>query len=201
MRTKRYKEMLVIGSVFGVGAVLIGQAYALNDYWNPPYLFGKTLPFEDFLYGFFFGGIVANIPDFFHRPVSYVSRKPSFAHALLGLSLTIVAFTVLVDVLKINSIVAHIVPPALVGVIIALRYKSLFSHMVIASLISMMVTFIVFQVLLLLDPLVIERIWMMENLNGLLIIGIPVEEYIFAGALGFGTPYFYEVVKGTLPQY
>ncbi len=201
IKTKQYKEMLIIGSIFGFGAIIIGQVYALNDYWHPPYLFGRELPFEDFLYGFFFGGTLASVSDVFGKPIGYSIHKPNPWHALFGLLVTVAAFTVLVDLLKVNSIVAHILPPVFVGLVIFARHKNLSVHMFFSSFVSVFITFFVFQVLLMIDPNVIEKIWMLENLSGLLLAGIPVEEYIFAAALGFGTPYFYEVVKGVLPRY
>lgn len=201
LRTRQWKEMAIVGVVFGVGAVLIGQFYALHDYWHPTYLLGSSFPLEDFLYGFFFGGTLASVYDVLHRPVRFESEPLHVTYALYGLFVTAVSFVVVVDVLHWNSIIAHVVPPLLVGLLILFSHRYLLIPMLTCMLLSVVITFIVFQLLLLIDPFVIEKIWLLENLSGIMVLSIPVEEYIFAAALGFGTPFFYEAVRGRLPRY
>lgn len=73
--------------------------------------------------------------------------------------------------------------------------------MLAVSLTAVALTFVVFKLLLIIEPTAIQEIWMIENLSGVLIGGIPIEEYIFAAALGFGTPFFYEIVTGHIPEW
>lgn len=42
----------------------------------------------------------------------------------------------------------------------------------------------------------IERFWLIENLSGIFIFGIPIEELLFAFALGFGGSIYYEYITG-----
>ena len=201
LKSKKKKELIIMGIVFGLGAVAIGQLYALSDYWSPSYLLGQSLPLEDFLYGFFFGGFLVGIHDILHKPVFYEDRKPNYLLGLGILIFTAVLFYVSVNLLNINSIVAHIVPPVIVGILVVVQYPHLFKHMLINMLIGLIVTTGAFQILLLIDPSFIGDIWMIENLSGIFLFGTPIEEYFFAAALGFGSPFFYEVSKGHIPHW
>ena len=192
--------MFFMGFIFGVGAVLIGRFYALHDYWNPHYLFGNNFPVEDFLYGLFFGGIVSSVSDYFFRPTGYKTEKPHLVYAVIGLFITIGAFYLLVDVFNFNSIWAHILPPFLVGLVILFRYGYLWKYMFLSAFVSLVITFVLFQALLFIDPLAIQKIWILENLTGLMFWRIPFEEYVFAASLGFGASFFYEILTGKIPK-
>lgn len=194
--------MLTVGALFGVAAVFIGQFYALNDYWNPPYIFSAHLPLEDFLYGFFISGITAVFHKKIFKPSRYfkTSRK-LFMFGILPLLTTIFCFFFTVNILGLNSIIAHIIPPAVVGIVIVSLYPHLLTPIFTSSIFAVLLTFLLFQSLLFLYPNVIANFWMLENLSGILWFEIPVEEYVFAAVLGFSVPFFYEVITGCIPIY
>lgn len=72
--------------------------------------------------------------------------------------------------------------------------------MILSALVSVVITFFIIKILILIDPFVIEKIWMLENLSGIIIWGIPLEEYAFAASLGFGASFFYEILTGKIPK-
>ena len=68
-------EIFVGGVFFGFLGIAISKFYALIDYWHPTFVFGTGFPIEDFLYGFFYTGILATLHDLIHPPRRIVPTK------------------------------------------------------------------------------------------------------------------------------
>ncbi|MBD3365877.1 hypothetical protein GF360_00870 [candidate division WWE3 bacterium] len=191
------KDMITIGVLIGIGAVIIEHLYAKWDYWQPIFLFPQ-FPFEDFYYGFIFGGVSAELYEIFFKVQD--SKKPNHkTHKsifLVSAVITTLAFAVLIDLLQHNSIIAHILPPLLIGLIAALLRKDLFAFELANGVLTTLLTFAVFQILLILYPQLFENHWMLENLTGINFFRIPIEELAFAFSVGFGASCFYEMVFG-----
>lgn len=197
LRPRSRREMLYMGTLFGVAAVVIAQIYALADYWNPPYIFGPVFNIEDFLYGFFYGGIAAELLEAVTgREDSDQKMKKRSWLVVLMFFVTLVSFVLLVDQLRLNSIFAHIISPIVAGTCIVLTRRDLAGAALQSGLILVVFTSVWYLVILSMYPHAIEQSWMLENLSGILLIGIPIEEYIFAFSLGFGGSVFYEAVTG-----
>ncbi len=191
------KEMVVCGFLFGVAAVIIGYAYALHDYWNPSYIFDNFLHIEDFIYGFLFGCIASEIFEIV-LPYKSVKKKQRSRKKILIIFATItgLCFFIFVDLLNYNSIIAHIVPPLIVGIFCVVYRKDFITPTLLSGIILLIITFIWQSIILLIYPSAISEVWMVENLSGFFINGIPIEELIFAFSLGFGASCFYELVMG-----
>lgn len=183
-----------MGIIMGIGGILIDQFYAKWDYWNPVFIL-PNIPFEDFYYGFVLGGISAEFYEII-LPIKEIqeSKKPKKGWLILSAILTVAAFFITVNVLSINSIIAHILPPLMIGILIAFPNKNLLIFECINGISVSILTFLMFQALLLINPNLFENYWIMENLNGLYVLNIPIEELVFAFALGFGTALFYETI-------
>ena len=181
-------------SFFGVAAYMI-EFYALVDYWNPNYLI-KGIYLEDFLYGFFFGGLASIMLNFLF---GYKSYKHGHHHYMIGFSfivITYITFHVVVHILKLNSIVAHIIPPMIVGIISICKFKNYLLESILSGIALLMFTFCMFKILLIFNHSLFIQYWNLIDLSNIFIFSIPLEEYLFAFALGFGAPTFYELVMG-----
>lgn len=196
-RRRSRQEMVYMGLLFGLAAAVIARVYALSDYWNPPYLFGSAFNVEDFLYGFFYGGIATELYEAIisREDSDRKSAKHYWLLALLFL-VTLLSFIVLVDIFHFNSILAHIVPPIVAGVCTAMLRQDLIGKAVLSGFALVIFTTAWYSVLLWIFPHAIEQSWRLENLSGVLLLDIPLEEYIFAFSLGFGGSFFYEAVTG-----
>ncbi len=104
--------MIIVGIIIGIGATIIEHTYALADYWRPIYLF-PHFPFEDFYYGFVFGGISTAFSEFlFNKRDSKKRTYPAYQKLIILFTLlTTLCFLYFVHFLQLNSIVAHITPP------------------------------------------------------------------------------------------
>jgi len=191
------KEMIVCGILFGIAAIIIGYFYAIKDYWSPPYVFDNLLHIEDFIYGFLFGGIAAEIFEII-LPFKSIKKdkKPRKDLIIIFILVSIFSFLLFVNILNYNSIIAHIVPPLLVGIFCVIYRKDFILPTVLSGIFLLVITFIWQSIILLIYPSCILSIWMLENLSGILISGIPIEELIFAFSLGFGASCFYELIMG-----
>ncbi|MEA2020533.1 MAG: lycopene cyclase domain-containing protein [Patescibacteria group bacterium] len=197
IRKEHRKEILIMGLIFGVAAVVIEHAYAKWDYWHPVYIFPKV-PFEDFLYGVVYGGISSELYEIFWKVKdSEFPRHETYKEFfLLGILLVAGTFWLLVDTLALNSITAHIVPPIIVGIIVGSLRKELVKFQLFNGVVIALLTFGVFKLLFLIYPGMIEKYWMLENLSGVFVLQVPVEELLFAFAVGFGASCFYELAFG-----
>ena len=66
----------------------------------------------------------------------------------------------------------------------------------LSGIFLLIITFIWQSIVLLIYPNAIIDIWVLENLSGIFVNGIPIEELIFAFSLGFGASCFYELIMG-----
>ena len=188
-------EMLLAGVMFGAAAVLLDIQYALYDYWHPAFLV-ESIPVEDFFYGFFLGGICVQIYFLFFNVKEKLVNKPHPFFVIASLFISILSFILLTGILKLNSIVAHIVPPFAIGSYISFKDHRDVKVQIWSGFFAIMVSFIAFQIMLLFNPSFVRNIWYLNNLTGILFLGIPLEEYLFAFSLGFGVSHFYEYVTG-----
>ncbi len=187
------REMLSIGTLFGILAVMIGKRYSLLDYWHPNYI---LFPLEDFLYAFLFSGIITEWYKFFF---SFSKNKPGQKHyifAWMSLFITVISFILITDILGFNSFFSYIMAPILIGIFIAIKKPQIFKIQVLSALFATILTFIIFQILLLVNPDFVMTTWKIEKLSGILFLSIPIEEYIFAFSLGFGLSLFYKFISG-----
>ena len=188
---KQRIDMIIMGACFGVLAVIIAKFYALSDYWTPDYLFPGIL-LEDFLYGLFFGGFLSGTANMIHNRLED-RREIKIDRILLVVSLpiTILSFYILVEVLGLNSIYAHILPPFIIGSIIVFKYPSLLIPSLLNSLLAVLVTLCAFKFLLAVNPNFFTDFWLLDNISNLSILKIPLEELLFAASLGFGAAFYY----------
>jgi len=191
------KEMIICGTLFGFAAILIAHNYAIHDYWSPPYIFNNVFYLEDFIYGFLFGGIAAEIFEitFGFKETKQNKKKKTFLLPIF-LAITVLSFFLFVNLLGWNSIVAHIVPPLIIGLFCIFLRRDFLLPTILSGIIMLVITFLWQSLILAIYPNAIIDFWMIENLSGIFINGIPIEELIFAFALGFGASCFYELVMG-----
>ena len=190
-------EMLIIGLVFGAASVIIALLYSLDDYWHPPYIFGKWLPIEDLLYGFIFGGITSEFYEFVFRPKEVKERlvKRRFL-GFVFLAVMVIGMFLMVSVLKINSLTAMVIVALFIGIATVIIRKDLFIPALLSGILIVLLQFLWYWIILAICPSIFSDYWKMENLSGIMILKIPLEEVAFAFALGFGAAHVYEMITG-----
>ena len=192
------KELLKAGVIFGFLSIYIDFMYAWDDYWSPSYIFGKKFPFEDFLYGFVYGGIgMKSFCFFFKRKIK---KQPSFkVHKHVTKVLVVLILLIMyvfIDVLKINSIYIQISILLSVGLLVAYYRPDLIIPSLLNALIVTFLTFVWQRVIIYFFPLIIEENWKLENLSNIFLFSVPIEELLFAFALGLAASNYYKFKNG-----
>jgi len=197
-RRDLHKELLSISLLIGSLTFLFAPVM-LKDYWQPETVLSSRFSIEDFLFGFTTAGISAVIYEIFFG-IKFMNRKDRkhhwswFLFPLIGFNLLL--FFSQINIFKINSIYAHITSLLIIALFFITLRKDLFYDSVISGLLFGVVYFIVFSLFLFLFPQAIQEWWKLNNISGLLIRGIPIEELLWAFSWGSFCGPFYEFFSG-----
>jgi hypothetical protein len=182
----------------GIGGPLSELLYT-RDYWQPQNIFGWRIGIEDFLYGFLIGGIACSIYEVVFRKALSRNRDRThqWSHFILPIfAAMFILLNSLVFVFNINSIYASI----LIFISFALFALWLRHDLLIASLISGVfvgtVMFVGYLIFLHFYPQAIHRWWFLDNISGILVLGVPLEELVWAFSWGMAGGIMYEFFTG-----
>ena len=184
-------KMLISGSGFGLMAVVFDYMY--TNYWHPIYLI-DSFHFEDFLYGLFFGGMLTVIHNIYRK--KSIQGKMGF-NIKLGIIYWLILlsiFYVTVNILKLNYIYALCLVPLLVGIISYIKVKGNIMDVLATVVFALLVTIFFYNAIILIYPNVIDTHFFMNNLIGIKLFNIPIEEIIFPICLGVRATYTYEAI-------
>ncbi len=198
------REMLTAGLVFGIIAFL-SEPIFMFDYWHPEYIFplsygGIALgSIEDFLFGFLQGGIAAVIFEvvFGKRFIKKKNHEHSWKRMILPIyAAGILLFITPIIFLGWNSIHTSALSTLALLVPLVLYRRDLLPEAVISGILMVLFAFVGYHLLFIFYPEIITAWWKLENLSGLMISGIPVEEFLNAFIVGFFGGPFYEFFNG-----
>jgi len=192
------KEMIIISTLFGIGGVL-SQIVYLNDWWRPETITQTSIGIEDFLIGFFIGGLAAVIYEEVYKkriklkkktnkkPVSTVYIFPIFIIIFFGSFYT----------LKINSFYSTMMAFLISTGIIWIKRKDLIKNSIISGILTMVIGVAIYFILLTIYPESIERFWYLEKGGWYreLLFGLPLGEYLFYLSAGAFIGPLYEYWK------
>ena len=195
------KEMFwvsVFTALFGLTEPLF-----VPEYWNPPSLFNLALKIgfdiESLIFSFAIGGIGAVIYGMFFKIKYKKMSKPEIHNKrhmfhLLTLISPVIIFVVLFFLTNLNPI--YIASIAMfTGAISALFCRpDLKKNIFVSGLIFLIIYFIFFLLLNLSYPGLVQEIWNLPAVSGILILGIPIEELMFAFSFGMLWSSYYEHV-------
>lgn len=189
------KKILLMSILVGIAAV-IWEPYFLKDYWQP--LYATKFPIEDFLYGFFGGGIVTSFyEEFFGK--KFAKRKNRKHHwlwfvpslAILGLLSFHIPFW-----FGLNSIYAAFISYVTLFCIMIFYRKDLFSDALKSGLFMAFITLIIYIFTLIIFPNVFIVMWDLPKLSHIFLLKIPLEEYLWAFLMGLAGGPVYEFFAG-----
>ena len=200
-RPRSRREMLVVGISAGMATVIFSHFFALHNYWDPPYLFGRPYIFEDFLYGFIYLGIASELGEAILRRRDRTPTNIGTA-ALLKIILlpTLVALPIFYIISlfpDMNAILPYLLVPALFGFGVCVMRPDLIIVSLVNAIAVTVLTSAAFYIALLIESSSIDLYWKTENLSGILWLNIPIEEYLFAFTVAFGISNSYEYFTDT----
>ncbi|MEK7107512.1 MAG: lycopene cyclase domain-containing protein [Patescibacteria group bacterium] len=192
-------------SILSLGFILIkifapdipAQMTITPGYWNPNTLFdlaritgGYSL--EDALYMFFTGGIaVAIYETLFRKHIGHrqLRHRPHFALIIGGFAGIIVA------ALGVNLIYVLIAFGFAGAITTWLQRPDLIKHSILGGISYLLVYIFSFLLFLEVFPEYVTTYYSLQNISGILLLGIPLEELAFAFGFGLMWSPIYEYVK------
>ena len=192
------KEMIYASVFFGIIGLIVEAVYG-TDWWHPKTI-TNTLPGpESFLFGFLVGGISAIIYCIIFnkkvqiKKVSEKKENKRNLHFSIFLFLGLIVFLIGTYLIKLNTFYASIPAFLIPLLIIWTKRKDLILNSILSGFLLLIISFFAYIIPELITPGWIASSWYLENLSGILIFKIPIEDLIwfFLAGLAIGPLYEY----------
>ncbi len=186
--------MSVVGAIFAPAALIF-----LPDYWYPDHILGNFhLGIEDYLFAFAIAGIGGVIYEVTFGKTHTICecRKRSKKDLLIISSVAIAILLVLTLIFKLNSIYSNYAAfLAIFGFIIFFRKDLLWQSLISGFMVGFLM-FLFYQVWIAIYPGIIQHWWKLQNISGILVFGVPLEEIIWGFSWGIAGGSLYEFMRG-----
>jgi len=189
---EKIKEMIVVSlwtSLFG-----LTEPFFVPAYWSPPSLFNLAVrtgfDIESLIFAFGIGGIAAVLYEalFKTKHVSVSKREhglPRHKFHLWAIFSAPVIFILLWLTTNLNPIYSAIIAMFVGGLAVLYCRPDLKVKMFASTAIFLALYFFYFFTLVAAVPGYVERVWNLKAISGILVLGIPIEELLFAFVFGF----------------
>ncbi len=185
-------------SILGAPLGPLSQIYYLKDYWEPIFTLNNIgfIHIEDLMFAFLLVGITGVIYNFITGKKTIANKKTNIRKSIKNISIfvSIIALSLifLTNVLNINSIYSSSFAFVLTATLIWNLRKDLIRPSLIVGGIFAIFTFITYNILLIIFPDMIRDWWLLKNISGILINGVPLEEMIWFSGWGLVGSVLYE---------
>lgn len=193
LRKDLRKELLLVSFVAGfIGP--FAQLYYTLDYWNPITIMGTKIGVEDFLFAFFCSGVAGTCHSvFFNKRYKVLKtlKKGWFMH-LVTLLVVILGIGIWVFIeTGLNTIYVSYLIFGLGTLYIGFRRRDLLPNIFWSGLLTGLLVIPLWSFFILIFPNIFEMWWQLENLSGITINTIPIEEPLWAlfAGMTFGPAY------------
>ncbi len=185
------KEMIwasILTTPFGLTEPLF-----VPEYWNPPSLFNLAattgFDIESLIFCFAVGGIGAVLYEFVIK-VKHQKMNKKEMHCkrhrfhILALTSPLLVFLPLLLFTHLNPIYSASIA-LFVGSIAAMLCRSdLKNKIIIGGVLFLLLYFVFFLSFTLVYPHIVQQVWNLQAISGILILGIPLEELMYAFTFG-----------------
>ncbi|MEX2017188.1 MAG: lycopene cyclase domain-containing protein [Candidatus Pacearchaeota archaeon] len=173
------------------------------EYWNPPSLFNLAattgFDIESLIFTFAVGGIGSVIYESIFKSRQIKMNKQEMhskrhQYHLLALFSPVIVFILLFFLTKLNPIYSASIALFVGGIATILCRPDLKKEILYSGLIFLGIYFVFFLFFNLAYPFAVERFWNLSAISGILVLGVPLEELIFAMVYGLMWGSVYEHV-------
>lgn len=191
------KQMLAMSLFFSIVGLIAQYLWWTRDWWKPETVTGTVIGFEDFLLGFTNGGIAAVIyEEVFRKRIYHRDPCPHAKQTLFVILLTFVLMGFSFWIVKDTSFMATVIGLVVTGVILLILRRDLFVSSITNGFLMAIISLPVYYLSLLISPTFIQKTWLLPNLSGISLTGIPIEDIIFYFLVGFVAAPLYEYWQG-----
>ncbi|MBI4993723.1 hypothetical protein HZC33_02070 [Candidatus Wolfebacteria bacterium] len=201
LRKDLRREMLAMSII--CGALFPLALIHLADYWQPEHIidfFNLHLGIEDFLFAFVIGGIGGVLHEALfgqiHKFYPTYFQKRNLKEMILLAFFSIFIVLLLTYGFNINSIYSSYVSFLIIFAYIIFFRKDLFQQAILGGISVGILMLIFYQIWTKMYPGIIESWWKLENLSGIFILNVPLEEILWGFSWGLVGSVIYEFAKG-----
>lgn len=196
---KKYRAEIRWGSLISAPLALTNILF-VPQYWMPPSLFDLDqrirVGIEDVLWAAAVGGIASVIAEILLKGKLSAIRKGPRKRHYTPFVVVIVVFIALEFWRPGKTMYNTIVAFAIGALVIAFLRRDLVPSMLVGALSFTFLYFALFLCFLFLYPEFVQRYYNVPNLLGIYVLGVPVEELLFAATGGAIWSVAYEYVQG-----
>lgn len=197
LKRKDLRKKILTMSVLVAPLGPLSEFFYLRDYWHPELLFGARIGIEDILFAFFVGGISSVIYEEifgkrFTRRHLPGHRKTMFSLAIFGLFWMVLG----VVVFGYNSIYVSTLGFILIALVMLAFRHDLIKTALFSGFLMGCLMFVFYLSFLSIFPEAVKQWWLIKNISGILVLGIPLEELMWGFGWGMIAGPAYEFIHG-----
>ena len=195
---KDLRKEMIFGSLLAMPFGL-SESLWVPEYWNPPSLFNLISNYgvgiESFLFCFICGGTAAVIYEIiFKKKIVKIRLQHKY---LFGPYISVVLIFLFSEFFFPESTIYNAIVALLIGaIIIAIKRKDLIGQIIFGGIFFAIVYFFLFFIFTKIYPDYVNYVYNLENMIGVIILGVPLEEILVSFSAGAIWSCFYEYIKG-----
>ncbi len=185
---KNKRKALIIISLSTMVLGYFVEQMHFTDWWQPNFVFNTPITFEDMMFGFGFGGVVYAFNNIFSR---HLSITPNFAFSLVIkiflVSISLVSLFGLFYILHVHSFLSSVFTLCIPIVIVAVYDRRLLLPSILVGVAVTIIATLGYLLVLYMNPHFVGETYLLSQLTGILVLGVPIEEFVwffFAGTGG-----------------
>ena len=195
---KDLRKEIIFGSILALPFGFVERLW-VPEYWDPPSLFNLISEYgvglESFFFCFICGGTAAVIYEIISRKKTVKTRLKH--RYLFGPYISVAIIFILLEFLFADKTIYNAIISLLIGaIIIAIKRKDLIGQIIFGGIFFAIVYFLLFLIFNRLFPDYTSTTYALENLWGIIVLGVPLEEIIISFGAGAAWSSFYEYIKG-----
>ena len=196
---KSYRRQIVWGTVVTAPLALTSFLF-VPQYWTPPSLFNLDahirVGIEDFLWAGAVGGIASVVGELFLKERLATHRKQRHKKHIVPFVVMLAVFVICWAWHPQKNIYNTATAFAVCAVMVAFLRSDLIPTMLVGAAVFTILYFLLFVYFLALYPDFIERYYNLPNISGIRLLGVPIEELMFAASGGAVWSVAYEYFQG-----
>lgn len=198
LRKDTRRQMLIMSLTVGVLSLATTHYWWTVDWWQSPTITGTKVGIEDFVAGFFSGGIMSVAYEVLFSKQQYKNKTRKINSPDVVKLLLFMAFTTsfLFWGIRLTSFWASTIALIATASIMFYYRKDLLKNGIVSGLLMMCVSGASYATILTISPEWVSRAYKFETLSGELVFGVPIEEFVFWFLAGLFFGPFYEYWQG-----
>lgn len=188
-----HQRLLIISSLYAILGVTFGLVYTA-DWWQPETILGYRVGIEDFMLGFSNAGIASVWYLLFLKIKS--KGQASWMRIVIPLISTGISTLILFRMFDWNSFYANSIGILTAIIYILIKRRDLIKISLMSGAVMVLISLPIYLLMIFISPGWVEHTWMLDKLSGVLLLGIPVEDFVWyflvGGMVSIIYPYYSE---------